>query len=107
MLGSPDLTQGQPIGQKGTPSTTHASQISLSLSDVFIYYVYSVLPACLLAGQKRAPDLITDGCEPPCGCWELNSGPLEEQSVLLSSEPSLQPCSQISYPEEGAGCSEY
>jgi hypothetical protein len=23
------------------------------------------------------------GCEPPCGCWDLNSGPLEEQSVLL------------------------
>ena len=42
-------------------------------------------------GQKRAPDLITDGCEPPCGCWELNSGPLEEQAVLLTSEPSLQP----------------
>jgi hypothetical protein len=36
--------------------------------------------------QKRASDPITDGCEPPCGCWELNSGPLEEQSVpLLSS----------------------
>jgi len=34
---------------------------------------------------------ITDGCEPPCGCWELNSGPLEEQSVLLTTEPSLQP----------------
>jgi hypothetical protein len=30
-------------------------------------------------------------CEPPCGCWELNSGPLEEQSVLLTNEPSLQP----------------
>ncbi|XP_049984502.1 cytochrome b-c1 complex subunit 7-like [Alexandromys fortis] len=43
------------------------------------------------AGQKRAPDLITNGCEPPCGCWELNSGPLEEQAVLLTSEPSLQP----------------
>jgi hypothetical protein len=41
--------------------------------------------------QKRASDPITDGCEPPCGCWELNSGPLEEQSVLLTSEPSLQP----------------
>ena len=25
-----------------------------------------------------------------CGCWELNSEPLEEQSVLLTSEPSLQ-----------------
>jgi hypothetical protein len=33
---------------------------------------------------------ITDGCEPPCGCWELNSGPMREQSVLLASEPSLQ-----------------
>jgi hypothetical protein len=31
-----------------------------------------------------------DGCEPPCGCWKLNSGPLEEQSVLLTAEPSLQ-----------------
>ncbi|GAB1287890.1 Golgi pH regulator [Apodemus speciosus] len=34
---------------------------------------------------------ITDSCEPPCGCWELNSRPLEEQSVLLTAEPSLQP----------------
>jgi hypothetical protein len=25
------------------------------------------------AGQKTA-DLIIHGCEPPCGCWELNSG---------------------------------
>ena len=41
--------------------------------------------------QKRVPDPITDGCEPPCVCWELNSGPLEEQSVLLTAEPSLQP----------------
>jgi hypothetical protein len=41
--------------------------------------------------QKRASDPVTDGCEPPCGCWELNSGSLEEQSVLLTAEPSLQP----------------
>jgi hypothetical protein len=26
-----------------------------------IYYVSSVLPACMPEGQKRAPDLITDG----------------------------------------------
>jgi hypothetical protein len=32
-----------------------------------------------------------DGCEPPCGCWDLNSGPLEEQLVLLTTEPSHQP----------------
>jgi hypothetical protein len=35
--------------------------------------------------QKRASAFITGGCEPPCGCWDLNSGPLVEQcSYLLS-----------------------
>jgi hypothetical protein len=46
---------------------------------------------CLQTHQKRASDPVTDGCEPPCDCWELNSGPLGEQSVLLTAEPSLQP----------------
>ena len=32
-----------------------------------------------------------DDCEPSCGFWDLNLGPLEEQSVLLTAEPSLQP----------------
>jgi hypothetical protein len=41
--------------------------------------------------QKRASDLIMGGCEPPCGCWDLNSGPLKEQSELLPAEPSPQP----------------
>jgi hypothetical protein len=36
--------------------------------STFIYYVYNILPACILAGQKRAPDLIIDGYEPPYGC---------------------------------------
>ena len=33
---------------------------------------------------------VTDDGEPPCGCWMPNLGPLEEQPVLLTSEPSLQ-----------------
>ena len=33
----------------------------------------------------------SDSCELLCECWELNPGPLEEQSVLLTTEPSLQP----------------
>jgi hypothetical protein len=44
--------------------------------------------SCLQTHQERVLDPITDGCEPPCGCWELNSGPLEEQSVLLTAELS-------------------
>ena len=51
----------------------------------------SALSECMPAGQKRISDHFVDGCEPPCGFWELNSEPLEEQSVLLSTEPSLQP----------------
>jgi hypothetical protein len=40
---------------------------------------------------KRVCHLIMGGCEPPCGCWDLNSGPSEEQSVPLPTEPSHQP----------------
>jgi hypothetical protein len=40
-------------------------------------------PVC----QKRASDSITDGYEAPFGYWELNSGSLEEQPVLLTSKP--------------------
>jgi len=33
-------------------------------------------------GIKLPGTRVTDGCEPSCGCWELNSGPLEEQRLL-------------------------
>ncbi|EDL07775.1 mCG1044125, isoform CRA_b [Mus musculus] len=33
--------------------------------------------------------------ESPCGCWDLNSGPSEEQLVLFTAEPSLQPTFSI------------
>ena len=46
---------------------------------------------CLQTPQNWASDLITDVWEPPFGCWDLNSGPPEEQSVLLTAEPSQQP----------------
>jgi len=56
----------------------------------FIYFFKFILCIWVLCSlqthQKRASDPITDGCEPPCGLltmWELNSGPLEEQSVFF------------------------
>jgi hypothetical protein len=53
---------------------------------LFIYlFIVCKYTSCLQTHQKRASDLITYGCEPPCGCWDLNSGPLEEQSVLLTT----------------------
>ena len=33
---------------------------------------------------------VTDGCELPCGSWELNQGPLKEQPVLLTTKAYLQ-----------------
>lgn len=56
-----------------------------------LFIMCSVLPACTPTGHTRAPDLIIDGYEPPCGCWLFNSRPLKELPVLFTTEPSLQP----------------
>jgi hypothetical protein len=63
---------------------------------VFIICKYTV---AVFRHQERESGLVTDGCEPPCGCWDLNSGPLEEQSVLLTAEPSLQPRLSLPTPQ--------
>jgi hypothetical protein len=41
-------------------------------------YIYC---SCLQTHQKRASDPIADGCEPPCGCWVLNSLRTFERAV--------------------------
>lgn len=58
---------------------------------MYIYYVCSVLSVCFRACQKRVSYVIIDDCQPPSGCWEQNSGPLEEQLIRLTSESFLQP----------------
>ena len=40
---------------------------------------------------------LTDSCEPPCGCWELNPAPVEEQPVFLIAELFLQLPPRILY----------
>ena len=45
---------------------------------------------CARRGRQIPGTGVTDSCELPCGCWELNPGPLEEQPVLLTAEPSPQ-----------------
>ena len=51
----------------------------------------SVPSACTPTCRRGHQTLIIDGCVSPYVCWELNLGPLEEQTVLLAAEPSLQP----------------
>jgi hypothetical protein len=45
---------------------------------LFYVYEYTYMSYSLQTHQKRALDPITDGCDLPCGCWELNTGPPEE-----------------------------
>ena len=58
--------------------------------EIYLSNVYQYAVA-VLTHQKATMDPITDGYEPPCGCWELNSGPQEEQTVLLVTLSFLQP----------------
>lgn len=39
-------------------------------------------------GTESPRTTVTSSCKLPCGFGELNSGPLEEQSILLVDEPS-------------------
>ena len=65
---------------------------------IFILCIW-VNCSCLQTHRRRPLDPIVDGCEPPCGGWELNSGPLEEQSVVLTSEPSIQLPAHVNFEE--------
>jgi hypothetical protein len=47
---------------------------------LFVYVIYVSTLLLSTDTPEEGIDPITDGCEPPCGCWELNSGPLEEQT---------------------------
>jgi hypothetical protein len=64
--------------------------------DLFIYLsilctLVVVLPVCLCEDVRFPETELKDSCKLPCLCWELNPGPLEEQPLLLTTEPSLPP----------------
>ena len=88
----------------------HTHTHKVKIIKYFSYFMYmNVLSACICApvscdahaGQKRAYDSsrmrVRDGCQLPCWCWELNPGPLQEQPVLLTTEPSLHLSKIIKY----------
>jgi hypothetical protein len=72
--------------------------LKIFLIVIFHFMYMSTLPACMSvyhvclvpaeARSVRAQETgVIDSCELPCGCWELNPGPLKEQPVLVSTEP--------------------
>ena len=65
----------------------------LSRTIIFFFSILCTLlfclHVCLCEGVKSSGTGVTDSCELPCRCWELNLDPLEEQLMLLAAEPSL------------------
>ena len=96
------------------PSLLFSSLIAaISRALLFIFYFNFILHGCFVStyvcntctqcpwkpgrsvGSPRTG--VTDGCEPPCGCWESYLGPVEEQPVSLVTEQSLQPLGALKH----------
>ena len=62
-------------------------------------FILCVLVFCLhvcLCEAVRSPGTgVLGRCERPCGCEELNPGPLKELPVFLTTEPSLWPLKSL------------
>ena len=69
------------------------SNIRFVLSFLFLQIYLCALVFCLYVylceGVRSSLTGVTDSCELPRGYQELNWGPLEEQPVLLNTEPSV------------------
>ena len=67
----------------------------LRIMKSFNVYVHRCFACtCVCARVTRLGTGVTDRCELHWlsqACWELNPGPLEEQPVLLTTEPSSSP----------------
>lgn len=59
-------------------------------AGMYVHHIYAV-PTEGGQGVRYSVTGVTGCSEPSCGCWDLNLGPLQEQSVILTSEPSLLP----------------
>jgi hypothetical protein len=73
LTGCCQVTVGWSLDRMLTPDLGDGT--SFSFFSVSFFLKISLLMYLLVLHQKRASDPMTDVCEPPCGCWELNSGP--------------------------------
>jgi hypothetical protein len=61
---------------------THIHKINKYILN-YLLYVYENTVAVFSYTRR--------GYQIPCGCWDLNSGRLEDKSVLLTAEPLSSP----------------
>lgn len=80
----------------GTQAVRLSSKCLNSCQPWFLFLpLFNFIPYALVfrlcQGVGSPGAVVADSWELCCGSWELNPAPLEEQPVLLNSEPSLQP----------------
>jgi hypothetical protein len=80
---------------KNTPGSGGARLFFFFFLNIYLFVICKYTVAVFRHSRRGHQIFVTDGCELPCGCWDLNSGPLEEQSALLTSEPSHQPGARL------------
>jgi hypothetical protein len=51
---------------------------------IYLFIICEYTVAVFRHSRRGHQISLRDGCEPPCGCWDLNSGPSEEQSGALT-----------------------
>lgn len=70
-------------------SSKYSRKLLLLLLKIYWFYLYEYTVP-ILRQTKRGHQIILQMFFIPSCCWKLNSGPLEEQSVLLTTDPSFQ-----------------
>ena len=57
-------------------------RLNVSLCTMYVPSAYRVQKG---KDTESPGTQVKDSCEPLCGCWEVNPGPLEEHPVLLTT----------------------
>ena len=75
--------------------------LSVFLVCMFLYHAHALCPWSSEECVRYHETGILDGCEPPCGWWELHPGSLQEQWPSLTTEPCLQLPIQVDFTVNG------
>lgn len=65
--------------------------LTLKYASMYVHHVYAWCPEHSEEGVRLLRTGVMDDSEPPFECWKSSLGPLEEQQVLQTPEPSLWP----------------
>lgn len=80
------------LAPRDSPAAFFLSFVIIIVLCVWVFCLHAYLCSACGGRKKMFESLeteVTDDCGPPCGCWEPNLNPLQEQPVLSTTEPSL------------------